>query len=285
MPGGESRAEYIALPSEAPEQLYLEDGDVILHSRRPSVFDSRLFYWACLGAICSSLLSMSLFIMGSFPTRPTARAHRTADRPRRISTYMNLDKVHRKNASEKFNPIDSFAYVVLQLKNDDPERKVYEDDRMYYSREGAIYPDDRHFLVNEETSTIMQFRNMDYQMERCEVQGLVPPSDMPHDPAADIDYSGKIDVWLLENSRELSRYVLWDRAPKRVKKLTTFQFPHNSEQSTIVKSFHCPSPRFSTFEFVCSQETPNCKVDFWWVKKTPLNGVWIKQFDSYGENR
>ena len=93
---------------------------------------------------------MSLFIMGSFPTRPTARAHRTADRPRRISTYMNLDKVHRKNASEKFNPIDSFAYVVLQLKNDDPERKVYEDDRMYYSREGAIYPDDRHFLVNGE---------------------------------------------------------------------------------------------------------------------------------------
>lgn len=88
--------------------------------------------------------------MGSFPTRPPLRPYRTADPPRRISTYMNLDKVHRKNGSEKFNPIDSFAYVVLQLKNDDSQRKVYEDDRMYYSREGAIYPDDRHFLVTKE---------------------------------------------------------------------------------------------------------------------------------------
>ena len=118
----------------------------------------------------------------------------------------------------------------------------------------------------------MQFRNMDHQMERCEIQGLVPPSDMPHNPAADIDYSGSMDVWLLDNSHELSRYVLWDRAPKRVKKLTTFQFRRNSEQSTIIESFYCPSLGFSTFEFVCSEETPDCKVDFWWVKKTPLNG-------------
>ena len=144
---------------------------------------------------------------------------------------------------------------------------------------------------------------MDHQMELCEIQGLIPPSDMPHDPAVGIDYSGKMDVWLLNNSRELSRYVLWEHAPKRLKKLTTFQFHQNSEQSTIVDGFHCPSLGFSTFEFVCSEETPDCKVDFWWVKKTPLNGkhtsalhtnlwyqspfltgVWMKQFDSYGEN-
>ena len=165
---GESHADYIALPSEAPGRFYLEDGDDILNSRRASVcefrntcsltqvnlpraaVDTRLFSWACIGAICSSLISTSLFIMGSFPTHPTPEVYRTADPPRRISTYMNLDKVHRKNASDKFNPIDSFAYVVLQLKNDDSERKVYEDDRMYYSREGAIYPDDRHFLVTKE---------------------------------------------------------------------------------------------------------------------------------------
>lgn len=87
--------------------------------------------------------------MGSFPTRPTPKSYQTADPPRRISTYMNLDDVHR-NASEKLTPIDSFAYVVLQLKNDDPQHKMYEDDRIYYSREGAIYPDDRHFLVTGE---------------------------------------------------------------------------------------------------------------------------------------
>jgi len=92
---------------------------------------------------------MGLFIMGSLPTRPIPRHYQTTNPPRRISTYLNLDKVHR-NGSENFNPIDSFAYVVLQHKNDDPQHKMYEDDRMYYSREGAIYPDDRHFLVTKE---------------------------------------------------------------------------------------------------------------------------------------
>jgi len=98
---------------------------------------------------------MGLFINGAFPILSTPKSYRTTDPPRRISTYLNLDKVHR-NASEKFTPIDSFAYVVLQLKNDDPRRRLYEDDRMYYSREGAIYPDDRHFLVTTEVGLAAQ---------------------------------------------------------------------------------------------------------------------------------
>ena len=119
--------------------------------------ESRLFLCACISAICSSVLSMGLFINGAFPALSTPKSHRTTDPPRRISTYLNLDKVHR-NASEKFTPIDSFAYVVLQLQNDDPRRKLYEDDRMYYSREGAIYPDDRHFLVTKEVGLTVQRR-------------------------------------------------------------------------------------------------------------------------------
>ena len=68
---------------------------------------------------------------------------------------MNLDTVHR-NASERFIPIDSFAYVVLQLKNHDPQHEMYEDDRLYYSQQGAIYPDDRHFLVTKEVHSAVQ---------------------------------------------------------------------------------------------------------------------------------
>lgn len=42
MPGGEARSNYIALPSEGPGELYLEDEDGPFNSRRPPVCESQI---------------------------------------------------------------------------------------------------------------------------------------------------------------------------------------------------------------------------------------------------
>ena len=42
MPGGEARSNYIALPSEAPGQLYLEEEDGPFISRKPPVCESQI---------------------------------------------------------------------------------------------------------------------------------------------------------------------------------------------------------------------------------------------------
>lgn len=41
MPGGGSRSDYIALPSEVPGQLYLEEEDGPFNSRKPSLRESQ----------------------------------------------------------------------------------------------------------------------------------------------------------------------------------------------------------------------------------------------------
>ena len=41
MPGGEAHSNYIALPSEVPGELYLEDEDGPFNSRKPPVCESQ----------------------------------------------------------------------------------------------------------------------------------------------------------------------------------------------------------------------------------------------------
>ncbi|EEB87723.1 hypothetical protein MPER_14831, partial [Moniliophthora perniciosa FA553] len=126
---------------------------------------------------------------------------------RRASTYLNLHKINF-TGSPAFSPITSFAHVVLQVDLRDPQRILSEDERGYYSREGAIYPDDRHIKVSSKVSTVIQFRNLDYGMERCALYISVPALNMPHDPATNIEPEdgARVDIWTLDTSDEISPY-------------------------------------------------------------------------------
>ena len=42
MPGGESRSNYVAIPSEGPGQLYLEDEDGPFYSKKPALCESQI---------------------------------------------------------------------------------------------------------------------------------------------------------------------------------------------------------------------------------------------------
>ncbi|KAJ7454052.1 hypothetical protein B0H11DRAFT_2070146 [Mycena galericulata] len=251
-----------------------EPSENVFRPERPA---PALAFWASIGAICTSLISIALFIAGSFPG--DHHTPHSARNIRRISSYINLDKVERIS-NHSFPPTTNFSPLLLQIYTSDPLRSLNEDERGYQSIEGDIFPDDRHFVVSSTISTLVHFRHVDYGMERCTLHIIVPDRTMKHDPGTFIGSSSILDVWVLDSASEISRNIpgSWDYAPPRRNMLTTISFLENMPFTS--RQFLCRSGEFSTFEFTCSSESPECHVEFWQVKGFPLNGVYMVQHDS-----
>ncbi|KAF9465119.1 hypothetical protein BDZ94DRAFT_1254552 [Collybia nuda] len=261
---------YAPLPQRKHEELPIEP-----LTTRGGKGDSqpRLLRWACIGTLVSSLISLFVFGHGYWDSHRTGKA--SNPKLRRPSTYMYLEKL--PNHNDPPPPIFSFAHILLQIDPTDPLRTLHEDTRWYESEIGEIHPDDRHFLVSSQASTIIQFRNLDFGMQNCHLNPTVPMNTTSFDAGVNVDPSSELDVWMLDNSWELSRDVEWNTAPRRRSHFATIDLSGGGHMPV---EFYCPSTSFSTFEFSCSKRTPDCHVEFWQRKGTPLNGVYIVQHAS-----
>ncbi|KAF7436261.1 hypothetical protein PC9H_003090 [Pleurotus ostreatus] len=174
-----------------------------------------------VATVVTSLLSLYTFISAQLtPYHSIAHASTGAPLLRRPGTYMNLDKLPVNDSQPHFHPIHSFAHILLQIDTSDPQRKLHENYRKYDSPQGEIYPDDRYFLVSSSTSTIIQFRNLDFRMEKCVLDPTIPSHnvtspDSGFEPSVRVDASSIVDVWMLDNTQELSRHTQWTYAPRR----------------------------------------------------------------------
>ncbi|KAG5644542.1 hypothetical protein DXG03_008197 [Asterophora parasitica] len=122
------------------------------------------------------------------------------------------------------------------------------------------------------TSTVVQFRNMDYGMERCVLDPTIPKPNATipgFDPAVNVHPGSEVDIWLLDGSQELSRHILWTRAPARQKHFARIGLSGKGFRRI---EFLCPSMSFTTFEFACVPEAPHCHIEFWQKKAEPPNG-------------
>ncbi|EMD39079.1 hypothetical protein CERSUDRAFT_47452 [Gelatoporia subvermispora B] len=158
----------------------------------------------------------------------------------------------------------NFPPVVLQVRTSDSSRKMYEDERSWYLYQGSVYPDDRHVVVSHEVSTIVQFRNIDFRMERCTLVVSIPVHTDTFDPAVKLQSPSAVDVWILDASAELSprNSGKWGLAPGRRTLFTTLSF--DAMENNTSSEFYCPSGEFTTLELTCSRDKfSNCEVDFW----------------------
>ncbi|KAJ7587158.1 hypothetical protein C8J56DRAFT_786960 [Mycena floridula] len=238
-----------------------------------SVLTSKVFICACIGTITSSILSIIVFSYDySASLRvPSSWGTESNNLPlRRPSPYINLNRVPINSSSAPLPSIFSFAHVVLQFQNSDPLRALKEDSRWYPSDVGEIYPDDRHFLVSEQISTVMQFRNLDYGMEKCHLNPTVPDANSTSfQSSIDIDLLSEIDVWMLDSSQEISKATR--SSPPRRSHFAKIDFSAAHNYKSI--EFRCPSNSFTTFEFTCSSTVSNCHVEFWQRESEHANGT------------
>ncbi|KAH9945107.1 uncharacterized protein BXZ73DRAFT_96098 [Epithele typhae] len=234
----------------------------------------RLVFWATVGVLCSTLvvIATAAGLLESPAPPPVISDHRP-------NPYVHLD-VLLQNATLDWKPFVNFPPVALQFKTSDTSRRLSEEGRDHPTDFGKVYPDDRHVVANSTHSTVLQFRNMDYLMERCVLHWDAPrfSAGFPN-PDIRIDPSpARVDVWLLEREREMSRYLpgSTDFAPARRRLLTTMAVADGAPSESV--PFVCPSQKYTTVELTCPAGGGACGVDFWQNRRVhPPGGIFMKQ--------
>ncbi|KAI0759040.1 hypothetical protein C8Q74DRAFT_1359986 [Fomes fomentarius] len=286
MPRG---GEYISLPARNSSEDLLEDSEADRPSRGYSKsalrggtsHNERLVFWAALGVACSTAFSAALSLLTVFyPPDVAAPSQITTGVPHRPNPYLYLNKI-LANTTQKFDPITNFPPVALQFDNADPKRRMREEDRGRPTSFGTVYPDDRRILVNDKVSTVVQFRNIDYAMERCVLHTVIPERNGTFDPDVTLADPSMVDVWLLDGPTEFSRYIRgsMEYAPKRRELLTTLTFSRSEPSRS--SEFHCTSGEFTTLELTCSPANAGCSVEFWQDQRAkPLGGLYMVQYPT-----
>ena len=110
-----------------------------------------------------------------------------------------------------------------------------------------------------QVTTVVQFRNLDHEMERCALSIQVPP----HAPTTGGPSSVPVDVWLLDEIDELIPAAggWWGEPPPRHKRIATL--PVCQDAASTSPEFGCASGSFTTIELACAASNPDCRVAFW----------------------
>ncbi|KZV95268.1 hypothetical protein EXIGLDRAFT_834421 [Exidia glandulosa HHB12029] len=173
---------------------------------------------------------------------------------RRPNAYIGLERVHfPSNAS--FPPILNYPLTTFQLRVGDKARKLMEDTKSERTVEGTVFPEERHTVLSTTVGTVVQFRAMDWGMERCTLNLSIPEGSNFLDGPS-------LNVWMLASDIELRPGIsAWGVAPARSKLLASSA--RLGQAHTI--DFACLSGSFPTLELTCSENAPpaECSVDFW----------------------
>ncbi|GJE88767.1 hypothetical protein PsYK624_048520 [Phanerochaete sordida] len=249
-----------------------------------SLCDS-LFAFACVGTICTSLLSIVLFSIGISQQPPVASpfAQYEGQALRRPNAYANLEAAFGAGDlfADDYAPFTNFPDAVFQFKASDRSRRMWEDDRAHMTPAGSVYPDDRHIVANQTVSTLVQFRFKDYGMQRCFLNASVPLLIEKFDPAITLAEPSVLDVWELDTDMPIARYVRGSRdfAPRRRRLFTTLLVRANGQD--VSGEFVCKSNELLTLELACSPSVPSCHVDFWQDRRIePAGGIFLTQLSS-----
>ncbi|TFK23512.1 hypothetical protein FA15DRAFT_462935 [Coprinopsis marcescibilis] len=262
--------EYKQLPT-APTSLGDEEQEAVIYEEF-SRWDKYLIRITCVCATLSTVLALSVYLSSSPPSL------KITDTLRRPSPYPGLGRVLSEEKHDPLGPITSLSQMLLQISVGDSSRRMTEDtSRQHDTSRGTVYPDDRHFIASREASTIVQFKTLDYGMERCILHATFPNRTKELNPAIEVAPFSTINVWRLDRDHEISprNPDSWKYAPNRKSLLALFDFPSSGTWSS--KEFNCDSLSFVTLEFACASS--NCHVEFWQDRISP-NGIYLEQFDS-----
>ena len=208
------------------------------------------------------------------------------------SPYIGLDDLYNRTdlmGSPTFAPIVSLPRIAAQVSSIERIKVFPEDEHRYLHKVGTLTPPDRHLLVTNsvfipsklekikavlipgKVHTIVQFRALDYGMERCALALRLPSSEPNHNSSSIATSSGTFTICKLDvpaNRMLNMRTLYWDNRPACEKNLGTFSVIAGEE--ITLYEFSCAWGIVPAFELSCAPETPDCILDVWGGS----NGEW-----------
>ncbi|TFK24212.1 hypothetical protein FA15DRAFT_741981 [Coprinopsis marcescibilis] len=183
------------------------------------------------------------------------------------NSYVNLDTTVYDIPRVPPKPIANYPLVVSRVNWHEPKR-VYIDSSSWMSALGLIYPEEHGISIKHRHSTIMQFRALDYGMERCTIVFSLPShyTLSQGDPPKHSEYlnSSIIDVWKLKAPSRLDPLtVSWVSRPARDDRMFSFTILPNVT-SYESPEFFCRSGSLHSFEFDCADDSSEgtCLLEF-----------------------
>ncbi|KAK7052917.1 hypothetical protein VNI00_004237 [Paramarasmius palmivorus] len=179
------------------------------------------------------------------------------------STYIGFERLYNKTMSIPMHtPITNWPRHLSVVSSVSPTVPKPQGRRYHLDPNGYMSEYEYRVTINTKTSTIAQFRVMDWGMEDCRLV-IAPPAANDTNSFALIDGSpAMIDVWKLELDRAWELYVrhpTWSGKPKRSAYLASLNISYNSESQSL--NFPCLSGSVHAFELACSSADSDCDVD------------------------
>ncbi|KZV85751.1 hypothetical protein EXIGLDRAFT_775289 [Exidia glandulosa HHB12029] len=258
---------YERLNSSSDELL---EGDGKFPRAREASVSTAVLVSACIVALLS--LATSLYFAIAVPQSPQRQGPTGV--LRRPNAYIGLERITFP-PNTTFPPILNLPLATYNFSPDDPSRRLTEDDRHHMTEEGMVVPEDYHVTVSATRSTVMQFRAMDWGMEKC-VLHLVVPAVNHAGANVSMGESTIVDVWKLNDTVEILPHISAKKAPARSALLASLRFRAADSAGAI--DFNCTSGSFPTFEFSCGAKSADCLLDFWQAaKRGKENGFYLMQ--------
>ncbi|EGO00643.1 hypothetical protein SERLA73DRAFT_178509 [Serpula lacrymans var. lacrymans S7.3] len=200
------------------------------------------------------------------------------------NSYIGLEELYRSgnvNASHH-DPIINIPRIATQVSNIETHKNFPEGEHQWLSDYGTLLPPDRHLQVSSEIHTIMQFRAVDYGMERCALTLRLPAFDFDRigtriDPVV-MDDPVQLSVCALDVSSSLNpRTLSWSSRPRCQKQVGTLIARPGEEVK--LPEFSCDWASLHTYEIACASESSDCELDVW-SNQNATWGIFMYQYQT-----
>jgi len=199
--------------------------------------------------------------------------------------YINLENLYKqKNSTTRYKPIQNPPRSALQISSTAPESAVETFPQKLVKQFGTISPPDKHLKVDALTHTILQYRSIDFGMEKCTLRLLLPASRDETLNDFSVVNGTNLDVCLLNlpNPRNIGS-VTWKQAPS-CSYIGSLLVKPGGESTLYNKNgtlseFSCPWGSWYTFRVSCSSLMPSCNLDVWSDDKDKW-GINMYQFQT-----